>query len=543
MLHAGVPSLFPVRCPWFVVKDQRYPEKGMNLLKCGRLSKGVLLVLSGLWGCGAPAAIDDRTFSDTRAVGMGGAASATVYDSAAGLINPAVLGFMARETDPEVDNYALGRQSFGWNILDLGLGATLTGSLGDYLQVLADTDFDRFEPPALQEPENILALLELAGVLGAVSDEDTIVATATAGSMVQMGNLSIGLRTYGQVGGWINDLDLVNLGLRSLAEDLATDLRSAMEKDEFDPDNYEPEILTEESIQKLKDAFGGTGANDDVVEYLDYKTVELIDKNGLDADQIKGAVDTLADIIAASADGETSLLDNQTSITGRGFLAVEVPLSYGYAINDNWAVGLTARAIFGRVYGTQVWAFNEDNEEILKDSLDSSVDRVNVGLDAALMYRIPKWQFALTGHNLNRPVFDGYDQTLTINGAPQTVRVPDVVLDPQITFGAAWLPLRRLTLATDLELLETGTLLNGYDVQRISLGSELDLPLLALRLGTYRNIAEEDLGWVLTGGVGLNLWALAVDLGAAVSINDTVNYDGVDYPRTIRAHASISMDF
>jgi hypothetical protein len=159
------------------------------------------------------------------------------------------------------------------------------------------------------------------------------------------------------------------------------------------------------------------------------------------------------------------------------------------------------------------------------------------------MYRIPKWQFALTGHNLNRPVFDGYDQTLTINGAPQTVRVPDVVLDPQITFGAAWRPLHRLTLATDLELLETGSLLNGYHVQRISLGSELDLPLLALRLGTYRNIAEEDLGWVLTGGVGLNLWALALDLGAAISINDRVNYDGVDYPRTIRAHASISMDF
>ena len=58
-----------------------------------------------------------------------------------------------------------------------------------------------------------------------------------------------------------------------------------------------------------------------------------------------------------------------------------------------------------------------------------------------------------------------------------------------------------------------------------------------------RNIAESDLGWVLTGGVGLNLWALAVDLGAAVSIDDTVKYDGVDYPRTIRAHASVSLGF
>jgi hypothetical protein len=514
----------------------------MKVLKSGALETSIVLMLAVLWAGRTPAVIDDPGFSDTRAASMGGAASATVYDSAAGRINPAALGFMARETDPETDNCELGSQTFGWNILDLGLGATLTGSLGDYLQVLADTDFDRFEPPALQEPENILALLQLAGVLGAVSDEDTIVVNATAGSMVQMGHWGFGIRTYGQVGGWINDLDLVNLGLRSLVEDLAEDLRSAMEKDNFDPDNYEPRVISAESQQKLRDAFGLSGEYEDVVEYIDFKAVELIDENGLDADQISGAVDTLADMIAASGSG-TSLSDNQTSITGRGFLAVEIPLSYGYAFNDNWAVGLTARAIFGRVYGTQVWAFNEDNEEILEDSLDSSVDRVNVGLDAALMYRIPKWQFALTGHNLNRPVFDGYDQTLSINGVPQTVRVPDVVLDPQVTFGAAWLPMRRLTLATDLELLETGSLLNGYDVQRVSLGSELNLPLLALRLGTYRNVAESDLGWVLTGGVGLNLWALAVDLGAAVSIDDTVNYDGVDYPRTIRAHASIGMNF
>jgi hypothetical protein len=206
-------------------------------------------------------------------------------------------------------------------------------------------------------------------------------------------------------------------------------------------------------------------------------------------------------------------------------------------------MGVTARAIFGKVYGTQVWAFNEDNEEILENSLDSSVDRFNVGLDAALMYRIPKWQFALVANNLNRPTFDGYQQDFPINGTNQTINVPDVVLDPQVTFGAAWIPIKRFALSTDLELLETGTLLNGYSVQRMSFGSELDLSLVLLRLGTYRNIAEADLGWVLTGGLGFNLWALNVDLGAAVSIDDTVNYDGSDYPRTMRAQAAVSMEF
>lgn len=71
----------------------------------------------------------------------------------------------------------------------------------------------------------------------------------------------------------------------------------------------------------------------------------------------------------------------------------------------------------------------------------------------------------------------------------------------------------------------------------------MDLSLIALRLGTFKNLAESDYGWVLTGGVGLNLWALSVDLGGAISIDDTVNYDGTDYPRTARLHASVSLDF
>ena len=66
---------------------------------------------------------------------------------------------------------------------------------------------------------------------------------------------------------------------------------------------------------------------------------------------------------------------------------------------------------------------------------------------------------------------------------------------------------------------------------------------MALRLGTYNNLAQSDFGWVVTGGVGLNLWALSVEIGVALSINDTVEYDGVDYPRTARIHAGIGLTF
>ena len=305
-----------------------------------RLNRGVLrgVVSSFVLCASAEAAIENFGFADTRGMALGGAVSASVDDAAAGFINPAALGFMARQSEGDVDNNGLGEQTFGWNLVDVGAGATLTGELGDYLQVLADVDFSRFQPPELQNPGNIADLIELAGTLGNVSDEDTIMVSATAGTMMQIGHFGVGIRSFGQVGGWINNLDLINLGLLAGVDQIADDLRQAMADDGFDPTGYDPQILNSESIQKLRDAFGGATANDDVLAYIDYKTVELIEQNELDADKIKGAVDALAEIIVASGAGN-SLEDNQTSITGRGFLAVEVPVSYGYAVNDNLSLG------------------------------------------------------------------------------------------------------------------------------------------------------------------------------------------------------------
>lgn len=486
--------------------------------------------------------IERFTFADPRGLGLAGALTPATDDAAAGWVNPAVLGFMARASDPAVDNNGLGERKFGWSMLDVGAGATLTGDLGDYLQVLADTDFARYESPAIQSPENIKSLLLLAGTLSGVGENDTIVVNAHAGSLMHMGHFAVGVRTFGQLSGWINDLDLVNLGLQFGAQELADDLRAAIADEGFDPAGHTLLYLTGDNFQKMRDAFGGSATNDDVVAYLDYKLDGVVQEGGLDPAAVQKTVDTVASIVEASDLGN-SLSNNTTSITGRGFLAVEVPISCGYAFSDRLAVGATARAIFGRVYGTQIWAFNEDNADIIADALDTSVDRVNIGLDLAMMYRMPGWQFSLAGRNLNRPEFAGYSQTFDINGTPETVQVPDVVLDPQIAVAAAWMPMKRILLASELELLKTGTLQNNYDVQRLSFGSELDLVVLRLRLGTYKNIAESDLGWVLTGGAGFHLWAVNIDAGAAVSIDDTVVYDGMELPRTVQLNLGLSFEF
>ncbi|MCK4563808.1 MAG: conjugal transfer protein TraF [Verrucomicrobia bacterium] len=500
-----------------------------------RVSKAVLL--SAILCGSAAATIENISFSDTRGISLGGATVASVDDAAAGLVNPAALGFMASKGESDVDNNGLGEHAFGWNMVDIGLGATLTGDLGDYLEILGGIDFDNFETQ-LDQPESVKNLLSMAGALGNVSDRDTIVLNASAGTAMQIGHFGIGVRAFGQMGGWINDLDLVRLGLGIAVSDIVDDLRDAMASDTFNPGS----ALSDSQKDQLRDAFKSAPL-EDVIDYIDAKVTELIENGTIGSGQIQAAIDTLSSIIENSGGVGDLLSNNRTSITGRAFAAVEVPVSYGYAVNDNFSLGVTAKALFGRVYGTQVWVFNDDNTDILEDSLDTSNDSVTFGLDLAAMYRIPKFQFALVGHNLNSPRFDGYDQEILLNGVLETIRVPDVVLDPQVTVGAAWIPVKRFMLESDLELLETGTILNNYNVQRLSFGTELDLSLVALRLGTYKNLAEADIGWVLTGGVGFNLWALSVDIGAAISIDDTVVYDGTEYPRTARLHAGIGLTF
>jgi len=56
-----------------------------------------------------------------------------------------------------------------------------------------------------------------------------------------------------------------------------------------------------------------------------------------------------------------ALEDNTTTVLLTGFGLVEVPFTYGYAINDHIAVGANLKLMKGRVYGTEVIVFNKDS--------------------------------------------------------------------------------------------------------------------------------------------------------------------------------------
>ena len=113
----------------------------------------------------------------------------------------------------------------------------------------------------------------------------------------------------------------------------------------------------------------------------------------------------------------------------------------------------------------------------------------------------------------------------------------DVTVERQVTFGAAFLLLRTLTFEVDL--FDSATTLISYDIRNRMLGVEWYLwRTLALGVGAYQNFAEDTLGRVYTGGLGVNLWVVRVDLAGGFS-PATETFDGEEVSKQI--HASVRL--
>jgi hypothetical protein len=149
----------------------------------------------------------------------------------------------------------------------------------------------------------------------------------------------------------------------------------------------------------------------------------------------------------------------------------------------------------------------------------------------------------LVGRNLNSPKFDGFTKSITVNNQATTVTAEDVTIHPQAAAGLAFMPFETLTLEADVDLTKNKTAFTSYETQNLAFGLEWDaFRFLALRAGVYKNLAESDIGWVYTAGLGLNLWAIRLDVAGAFS-DKKEQFDNEDYPKESRVSAQLSVDF
>lgn len=483
----------------------------------------------------SPAAALDTFMVGPRALGMAGANVASTSDTSAQYYNPAAFGFFGcrdgKGNKLACDNNNIGRKNWGMD-LSATAGYNMHNDFGTYLDDLANIDHDLLSTAGINTENDLRSLINLVRNLDGLDQPgNAVTANLNAGLGVRFGNFAIGGRAYAQANGQVLDIDETNLGI-SGGGNLNTQIESIALTGTLDG----IQLFSPTQVDQLLSA----GLSAAAIERLDF----LARSEGVTSTQIQGTTDLLAQLATQSLTGGGALENNTTTVALRGFAVAEIPLSYGRALNDNWSVGANLKLMRGRVYGTEILVFDNDSGDVLAEAEEDFEESNNLGLDVGIMGRYPMVNFGIVGRNLNAPSFDGFTkQILVAGGGLRTLAVDSVTLDPQVTVGLAWIPIETLTLETNYDLTKNETVFPGYDTQNLAFGLEWDAGrVLALRAGAYKNLAEKDIDWVYTAGIGLNLWGARFDLAGAMSEQKT-SFDGDDVPNEAQLSAQLSLDF
>jgi hypothetical protein len=229
--------------------------------------------------------------------------------------------------------------------------------------------------------------------------------------------------------------------------------------------------------------------------------------------------------------------NNNSAATGIGMTGVEPAISFSTSFGSRLFVGANAKMIYAKTYVHSV-LLRSDTFDTFEENLDRSETSTNkASADAGILFK-PMEQFAigLVGRNLNGPSFPVSGIFAVKDPATGDVSVPlspvqkEIKLDPQYRAGIAWKPVQTFTLAVDYDLSKNKTFTPGFEDQTLAVGLEKTLfsEYLNIRLGAYKNLAENGTKAVYTAGLGFRIFALRLNLAGAYNSNKDEAQASVD---------------
>jgi len=478
-----------------------------------------------------------------RALGMGGAHVAVVNDSTAQYWNPAVFGFFGRQASEMINKDEHSDKDFG---------AYIQGGAGfqahqDIIKEIDDLSAGGLDFDALStdiQTGNLSSSSNVDDFIKMIAELDDLNKDKIAISFIAHGAMNVRLRSFGLgvIGSAdvaaIPQMDLVNINPTDVSVAVPTDITTELgQLQTYTGADTTFQALTPAQETQLSTTIDGlTEWSTPETTQLLYALDDALVAAGYDKDtnpvpqEYVDATETVA-VLANNAVTGGSFDDNESKILFRGALIAEVPLSYGYALSDNLAIGGNLKYIKARTYHSEVLVFDSDTQDLFKDATNDYMESNSFGVDLAALYKLDSMRFGIVGRNLNKPSFD-------------QKAAGNYELDPQIRIGAAYRLWNMVTLAADFDVTENDTIIsNNYKSQNIAGGVEVDLlRFLQLRGGVYKNLSEEDIGIVYTAGAGLNFYLLQIDLAAALSA-DRATIDGNELPEEIRGQLAVSFQF
>ena len=314
--------------------------------------------------------------------------------------------------------------------------------------------------------------------------------------------------------------------------------------------------------------FDGDPSTEDAAKKIAWR----LEQEGYDEDVVTDSIlqeasRTLMPSIVSVARGDTDGFDTEAQkVNLRGAMINEVAFNYAHPhpvfqlLESPLYAGGSVKIMQGEVGFLDINVFDDEVEDELSDALDDVEKSTDFALDAGFLWDAREQlglKVGLAGKYLNSPSFSYPD----VPGAPSRLTV-----DPQWRAGLAGYPLEWLykipyfaggqerlghdwwRVAVDYDLTTNSTILDDYETRYLALGNEFNIfnrPWinLALRAGMRTNRAESKEGALYTGGLGVNLARLNIDLSGTFSDKKTDDEDGDSIPTFLGAALNMSMRF